>query len=41
MAGIVWGYFYIPETKGVALEKIEKHWRDGGSPRTLGERDSK
>lgn len=35
LAGIVWGYFYIPETKGVTLEKIEAHWKQGGSPRTL------
>ncbi|MDR1116102.1 MAG: sugar porter family MFS transporter [Tannerella sp.] len=35
LAGIIWGYFYIPETKGVPLEKIEKHWREGGSPRKL------
>lgn len=35
LAGIVWGYFYIPETKGVPLEKIEVHWKQGGSPRTL------
>jgi MFS family permease len=40
LAGIIWGYFYIPETKGVALEKIEKHWRNGGSPRTLNRQDS-
>jgi sugar porter (SP) family MFS transporter len=38
LAGIVWGYFYIPETKGVTLEKIEKHWREGGKPRTLNKR---
>lgn len=38
LAGIIWGYFYIPETKGVALDKIEKHWREGGNPRTLSER---
>ena len=35
LAGIVWGYFYIPETKGVPLEKIEEHWRKGGKPREL------
>ena len=33
--GIIWGYFYIPETKNVTLEKIEEHWREGKSPRTL------
>ena len=36
LIGLVWGYFYIPETKGVSLEKIEEHWRKGGKPRTLG-----
>ena len=35
LAGLVWGYFYIPETKGKSLEEIEKHWREGRSPRTL------
>lgn len=33
--GLVWGYFYLPETKGVSLEKIEEHWRQGGKPRDL------
>ncbi len=33
--GLVWGYFYIPETKGVSLEKIEAHWRAGKRPRDL------
>jgi len=36
LIGLVWGYFYIPETKGVSLEKIEEHWRNGGKPRMLG-----
>ncbi len=35
LIGLVWGYFYIPETKGVSLEKIEEHWRKGGKPRLL------
>lgn len=33
--GIVWGYFFIPETKGVSLEKIEAHWRAGKKPKDL------
>ncbi|NLI23878.1 MAG: sugar porter family MFS transporter [Bacteroidales bacterium] len=33
--GLIWGYFYIPETKKVTLEKIEEHWRQGKSPREL------
>ena len=35
IAGLVWGYFYVPETKGVSLEKIEKHWKNGDSPRNF------
>jgi hypothetical protein len=35
IAGLVWGYFYIPETKHITLEKIEEHWRKGGKPREL------
>lgn len=33
--GLIWGYRFIPETKGVSLEKIEEHWRQGKSPREL------
>lgn len=33
--GIIWGYFYIPETKHITLEKIEDHWRQGKKPRDL------
>ena len=32
---IVWGYYFLPETKGVSLETIESFWRKGGKPRLL------
>lgn len=33
LLGMVWGWFFMPETKGKSLESIEQHWRDGGTPR--------
>ena len=35
LIGLVWGYYFIPETKGISLEKIEKHWKNGGKPKDL------
>jgi sugar porter (SP) family MFS transporter len=35
LLGLIWGYYYIPETKGKSLEKIESHWRKGKKPRNL------
>jgi len=35
VVGILWGLKYIPETKGVPLEKIEEHWRAGKMPNEL------
>jgi sugar porter (SP) family MFS transporter len=35
IAGLIWGYFYIPETKGKSLEMIENHWRQGKTPKEL------
>ena len=35
IVGLIWGYFFLPETKGVSLEKIERHWKEGKKPREL------
>ncbi len=35
LLGMLWGLYYIPETKGKSLEQIEEHWRNGGNPRSL------
>ena len=33
IVAIIWGYFYVSETKGVSLENIEAFWRKGGHPK--------
>lgn len=35
VVGIIWGYYYIPETKGITLEQIEDQWRERKKPREL------
>lgn len=29
IVGLIWGYYFLPETKGRSLEQIEAHWRHG------------
>ena len=36
VVGIIWGYRYIPETKGITLEEIEDEWRKGTKPNQIG-----
>jgi len=35
LLGAIWGYYYIPETKGKSLEDIEAFWRRSNDPRKL------
>ncbi len=35
IGGIVWGHYFIPETKNVTLEDIEEQWRAGKKPREI------
>lgn len=38
VVGLIWGYRYIPETKGITLEEIEEKWRKGAKPRDIGKK---
>jgi len=35
IAGLIWGYYYIPETRNKSLEQIEEHWLMNRRPREL------
>lgn len=41
LGGIVWGYYFIPETRGLSLGAIEAFWRKGGRPGQLKGEDSR